>query len=189
MTSQDIELAVARHFGYRQNLIVPNVSWGWNLRHEADLIVLRPSGIIDEVEIKVTAADIRRDLNKRDQHWDDPRVARVWFAVPEALAGCPLIPARAGILAVLRGTYQRKWTPWQPGDATWTDRLEVRRPAQVTPKAQRRPATAADRLKLAELAAMRIWSLKSALADAARRHRLTNHNQETASHETQTRPL
>lgn len=174
MTAQDIELAVARHFGYRQNLIVPNVAWGWNLRHEADLIVLRPSGLIDEVEIKVSAADIRADATKRHQHWDDPRVARVWFAVPEALAGCPHIPARAGILAISRGTFDRAtwtWTPRRPGDTTWTDRLEVRRPAQVTPRAQRRPATAADRLKLAELAAMRIWSLKSALADAARRHR------------------
>jgi hypothetical protein len=179
VTAQDIELAVARHFGYRQNLIVPNVAWGWNLWHEADLIVLRPSGLIDEVEIKISAADIKRDLDKGHQHWDDPRVARVWFAVPEALAGCPHIPARAGILAVSRGTFGRAtWTPWRPGDTTWTDRLEVRRPAQVTPRAQRRCASADDRLKLAELAAMRIWSLKTALADAARRRRLTTTNPE-----------
>jgi hypothetical protein len=168
MTAQDIEIAVARHFGYRQNLVVPNVSWGWNLHHEADMIVLRPSGLIDEVEIKGSAADIRRDLNKRDQHWDDTRVARVWFAVPEAIAGCPHIPARAGILAVLRGTYKREWIQWKPGDATWTDRLEVRRPAQVTPKASRRYVNAAERIKLAELGAMRIWDLKAALAAKSR---------------------
>jgi len=40
MTSQHVEIAVAKHFGYRQNLIVPNVHWGLGLAYEADMAEL-----------------------------------------------------------------------------------------------------------------------------------------------------
>jgi len=180
MTAQDIEIAVAAWFGYRVNLIVPNVSWGWGLLHEADMLVLRPSGLCDEVEIKVSAADIRRDAKKRHDHWNDPRICRVWFAVPEALADCPDIPPAAGILAVLRGSYRPRagtyggtwagqWRPYQPGDTAWQDRVEVRRQAKVRRRQERQYIMPEQRLKMAELAAMRIWQLKTALADCARR--------------------
>jgi hypothetical protein len=68
VTAQDIEIAVAEHFNSRQNLIVPNVHWGWMLQYEADMVILRQSGYAVEVEIKVSAADIKRDLRKHHQH-------------------------------------------------------------------------------------------------------------------------
>jgi hypothetical protein len=169
LTAQDIEIAVARHFDSRVNLIVPNVHWGWDLRHEADMIVLRPSGYCDEVEIKTTRADIRADLKKRYSHWESRRIARVWFAVPYQLAQCPEIPAAAGILSVMRGRQEYVddkwvWIPWRPGDSSWTDSVTVVRPARLRPKAERQTVTDAQRVKLAELGAMRIWDLKATLA-------------------------
>ena len=176
ITTQDIELVVARHFNPRMNLIVPNVWWGWGLRHEADMLVLRPSGYLDEVEIKTTRADIKADLVKRHSHWEDKRIARVWFAVPFDLAACDYIPGNAGVLAVKRRVRQTfgsdglwRWRDWQKGDAVWTCEVTVVRPAKLRPAATRTKISAEDRLKLAELGAMRIWDLKTALDTARRR--------------------
>jgi hypothetical protein len=162
LTTRDIEIAVARHFNYRANLIVPNVWWGWRLRHEADLLVVRPSGYCDEVEIKVSLSDIKADLKKRWSHWDDNRVLRVWFAVPEHLAGCEHIPAQAGVLSVSR-------RPKKQGTG-WRDTITVVRPAKLRDKRCRQKISDRDRLKLAELGAMRIWDLKSALTTCNRRN-------------------
>jgi len=99
ITSLDIEIAVAKHFGWRQNVIVPNVHWGLGLHYEADLVVLRPSGWAIEIEIKISAADIRADLKKLRQH-NSPLFRELYFAVPECLTENPNIPAHAGILSV-----------------------------------------------------------------------------------------
>jgi hypothetical protein len=99
VTSQDIEIAVADYFDYRRNLVVPNVSWGLGLLYEADMVVLRPSGFAVEVEIKVTASDIKADLKKKHQH-NSLLFRELWFAVPEHLAGNENIPQHAGILSV-----------------------------------------------------------------------------------------
>jgi len=141
--AHEIEIAVAKHWNYRQNLIVPNVSWGWGMRYEADMIVCHKSGYCEEVEIKVTAQDISADLRKKHRH-DDPRVKRLWFAVPEEIKDHPDIPIEAGILSVVRAG----------------GRLVAKayRVAKIRQKA--RPATDKERLKLAELGCMRIWSLK-----------------------------
>jgi len=175
LTAQDIEIAVAKYFNYRTNLIVPNVWWGWQLQHEADLIVLRPSGYCDEVEIKVTVADIRADAKKPIGHWDDNRIARVWFAVPHILENSPDIPAAAGILSVMRGTQRPDtegrwvWSPWREGDTTWHDYVTVKRAARLRTKESRTVLSAQQRLKLAELGAMRIWDLKASLAARSRK--------------------
>lgn len=170
ITAQDIEIAVAEFVNFRQNLVVPNVHWGWGLKHEADMLVLRPSGYCDEIEIKVTAADIKADAKKRNSHWDDKRILRVWFAVPHTLAVNPNIPADAGILSVTRGTKVKNedglWItrPWRIGDPVGLDKVEVKRTAKLRSKETRVKINDKDRLKLAELGAMRIGHLKTALA-------------------------
>ncbi len=148
ITAQQIEIAVANHFGYRQNLIVPNVYWGLGLNYEADLVVLRPSDWAIEVEIKVTAADIKADLSKRRQH-DSNLFRELYFAVPECLSENPNIPERAGILSV----------SWH-GLHGWRVK-KVRDAARRKTARKWKPET---RQKLCELAAMRIWSLKEHLA-------------------------
>ena len=149
MTAQQIEIAIARHYDYRRNVIVPNVYWGLNLHYEADLVVLRPSGWAVEVEIKVSAADIVADTKKLRQH-NSALFRQLYFAVPESLANHPAIPERAGILSVTETKYGL--------------RVKQIRTAKIRHDAVKwKPET---RQKLMELAAMRIWSLKHHLANA-----------------------
>lgn len=153
-TAQQIEIAVAKHFDYRQNLIVPNVHWGLGLPYEADLVVLRPSGWAVEVEIKVTSSDIKADLKKRRQH-DSNLFRELYFAVPECLIDNPNIPEHGGILSVY--WYTDKWH--KDG---WLKVRKVRDATRRKTATKWKPET---RQKLCELAAMRIWALKQHLSD------------------------
>lgn len=146
MTAVEVEAAVARSFGIRHNLIVPNVSWGlFHDNHEADLVVLHDSGYADEIEIKVTAADIKKDLAKRHcahRAGGCRHIRRLFFAVPSWLADDPNIPVNAGILSV------------EPGR---------RRVVTVRAAAVNRNAVKFDdamRYALARLGSLRIWTLK-----------------------------
>ena len=146
-TSDEIEIAVAHYFDYRANIVVPNVSWGLGLSYEADVVVLRPSGFAVEVEIKVTASDIRADLRKRWDAHRSPLFRQLWFAVPAELQDCDAIRPEAGILAVSR-THS---TP-RPYAVTVVRPAEIRKDARKwSPK---------QRDKLLCLAAMRIFDLK-----------------------------
>lgn len=143
MIAQEVEIAVANYFCYRRNIIVPNISWGMGLRYEADVVVLRPSDYAVEIEIKVSAADIKADLKKKYQH-DSNLFCELWFAVPEELTEHPDIPKHAGVLSVgklgrvkvirkpKRNKAGKKWTQEQRG-------------------------------KLLHLASMRTWTLKQNL--------------------------
>lgn len=148
ITTPDIEIAIAKYFDYRQNVIVPNVAWGLLRHREADMLVLRPSGYIEEVEIKRDLADIRRDLQKKKTHWDR-LVRRCWFAIPETITDISDIPEMYGILTVSekRHRYGR-----------WVRSLRV---AKLNPDADK--ATDAQRLKLLHLGCMRVWTLKDRL--------------------------
>lgn len=150
MTAQDIEIAVAQHFDYRRNLIVPNVYWGLGLLYEADLVVLRPSNWAVEVEIKVSSADIRADLRKQHQH-DSKLFRELYFAVPDDLKDDPNIPERAGVLSV---------SDWFRDGRL---RANKYRCAQRNNNAIKFEAH--HRQKLYELAAMRTWTLKQYIAD------------------------
>ena len=146
MTAVEIEVAVANSFGIRHNLVVPNVSWGlFRDGHEADLVVLHDSGYADEVEIKVSSADIKKDLTKR-HHAHKERgcrhIRRLFFAVPAWLADNPDIPANAGILALTPGS-QRVVTVRVPT----VNRNAVRFDDDM-------------RYTLARLGCLRIWTFK-----------------------------
>lgn len=146
MNALEIEIAVALHFNARQNVIVPNVSWGLGFRHECDLLVVSPkSRHCREIEIKTNAADIKRDLDKDHGHYS-PKIRQLYFAVPEALAENTYIPERAGVLAV---TEHKDFYDYQ---------VRLVRPARVNKNA--RCLTESEYLHLLHLASMRIWSLK-----------------------------
>lgn len=168
MTAQDIEILVAEYFGVRQNIIVPNVAWGMNLAHEADMIVLRPSGWAIEVEIKVTASDIKADTEKRwdksssylwKPHWCK-MVKLLYFALPDKLKDHSAIPEHAGILAVHDVTTQLDYNGHVMPVAPCVD---LYRAPSVNKDA--RKFTDDERKKLAELGCMRIWKLKRHLAN------------------------
>ena len=161
MRANDVELAVSRDFDIRQNIIVPNVYWGIRgLDYEADLVVLRPSGYAIEIEIKVTAADIRADLKKQHAH-GSKLFKELWFAAPAELSGHRDIPARAGIISI----EPCKSSSWQPnGYVARRIRVAQTNKSAVKWSEQRR-------LELCRLATMRVWSLKAHLARKKTRHK------------------
>lgn len=149
MKSIDIEIAIAKHIGWRQHLIVPNISWGMGL-HECDLLICTKAGYLWEVEIKVSKADLKKDREKYHGHYNK-KIRRLYFAIPNELyndENISLIPERAGIFTIM-----------ELNDG----RLFVK--IQRTPKLNKnaKPIDIKERLKMAELGAMRIWSLKKKL--------------------------
>lgn len=99
MKTSQMELAVSRHFNYRTNLIVPNISWGFAI-HECDLLIISKSGYATEVEIKVSKSDLKKDQDKKHKH-EDKRIKYLYFAIPEKLEkDKDLIPEHAGIIIV-----------------------------------------------------------------------------------------
>ena len=153
LTAQDIELALSNDFNYRQNIIVPNVHWGMGMLYEADMVVLRPSGYAIEIEIKISAADIRADLKKRHRH-DSNLFRELWFAVPTKLADHLDIPARAGIIAV-------DWHPF--GHRYWGTRSRGAKTNRLAEKWSDK-----KKMDLMRLGCMRTWTLKTHLAKVRR---------------------
>ena len=141
-TAKEIEIAIAEYFGIRQNLSVPNVSWGIGI-YECDVLVLTKTGYAYEVEIKISRSDLLRDSRKRHQHWDwQNRIRKFWFAIPEKLVSeSTSIPNRAGVLAVNRFGQVR----------------EIR-PASINASARKLEPD--EQYKLARLGVLRMWALK-----------------------------
>lgn len=152
ITTLEMEIALAKHFNFRQNLIVPNVSWGLYMNqsvlHECDLLILTGSNYLWEVEIKVSKADLKADKKKIHGHYNR-NIKRLYFAIPEYLEdSIEHIPERAGIISVKNnGRFFCK---------------QLRKPRidkgyQLTDK---------EKLKMAMLGSMRIWALKNRIIKA-----------------------
>lgn len=99
MKTTEIEIAIAEHYGIRQNIIVPNISWGLGL-HECDLLVLSSSKYATEIEIKISISDLKKDAKKKHTHYSE-KIKYLYFAIPSYLAmHIEYIPKRAGIYVV-----------------------------------------------------------------------------------------
>lgn len=148
VTARDIELAIASWLGIRTHIIVPNVSWGLNL-HECDILAVSKSGYATEIEIKISASDLRADMKKGHQH-DSPIIRYLYFAMPAKLSKyAELVPQRAGIIIVENGS------------------CLVTRNCQVNSLA--RKLDVEEQLQVARLGVMRIWNLKASLRDYSKR--------------------
>lgn len=149
ITTIEIEARLAGHFNYRQNLIVPNISWGMDI-HECDLLIVSKNGYATEVEIKISRADLKKDANKKHNHEDRfNRIRRLYFAIPESLSNCvEFIPERAGIIVLSRGKNYGE------------DYLfcKVLREAKINNTC--RKFTEEERFNIARLGTMRIFGLK-----------------------------
>jgi len=142
-TAKEIEIRIAQWFGYRTNLIVPNVSWGMGL-HECDILILTKAGYALEVEIKVSKGDIIKDAEKWHQHKSD-KIKRLYFAIPKKLEKhIALIPEQAGVITVDEGGWCKlvRNAEANRGARKWGDE---------------------DRFNIARLGAIRIWDLKEKL--------------------------
>ena len=156
MDATDIEMAVATRFGCRQNIIVPNVSWGLWI-HECDLMIVTKAGYAIEVEIKISRADIKKDALKHHGH-NDPRIKALYFAIPkELMTAADLIPERAGIITVYPDKRRSDWL--------YTN---IERKPIVSKDA--RKLTLEEQRKVAHLGAMRIWDLKHTIKNYVRGH-------------------
>lgn len=152
----DMELSLANWLNPRDKLVVPNVSWGFDSgMHECDVFVITKANHAWEIEIKVSKSDLKRDQGKDHGH-AHPSIKRLYFAVPHHMQDClDLIPKHAGFLVVgpskaFRGRYHRL-----------AYAVKEVRPAQDNPLS--RSLTIEQRLKVARLGTLRIWSLKSKL--------------------------
>lgn len=87
----DIEIALAKEFGFEKNIIVFNVvgqSWVLPLFHECDMVVVSPkSRLLSELEIKRTWQDFCADFKKRHHHQtsDAIEVSSFSYIIPEGL--------------------------------------------------------------------------------------------------------
>jgi hypothetical protein len=102
ITTLEMEIALMKYFGVRQNLIVPNISWGLYI-HECDLLVVKKSGYAIEVEIKVSVQDFKKDFKKGHQHNDKfNRIKSMYYAFPKSIVDkcVDLVPENCGIISV-----------------------------------------------------------------------------------------
>jgi hypothetical protein len=151
----DIEIAVAKYFGYRQHVIVPNISWGLGFLHEIDVLVMTKSGYCTEIEIKTTRSDLKRDLLKTHQH-ESSKIRQHFLAVPRRLAdlGLETFPKHWGILSI---DEESRF-------------VEKRREAIRNKEA--RALSLPEIHHLYELASMRTWSLKETLSSRINRQKM-----------------
>ena len=154
LTTLDMEIALARHFNYRQNIIVPNVSWGFGLLYEADMLIITPRGYITEIEIKITKQDIDREKKKKGLAHHNSKIKRFIYAVPDYLSDYRGIPNNGGLISVSK---TRNF--YNPGEEYTHCRI-IKSPS-INSKAI--PISDGDRLKLLHLGCMRIWTLKKKL--------------------------
>ncbi len=155
ITTPEMECALANYFDYRQNLIVPNVHWGFGLYHECDLLIVSKAGYCTEVEIKVTRADLRADAKKSHGH-ESAAIKYLYFALPDYLEHCQeFVPERAGIILV---------RPKDNVPGVYPHHPRCRRVRAPTCQKGGRKMTDGQRYKVARLGALRIWQLKQKLA-------------------------
>lgn len=152
MHTGEIEVSIARYFGTRTNLIVPNVFWGLGFPYEIDLLVVTPKKYAYEIEIKVSLSDLKADLKKKHQHYSE-KIKRLYFAIPEELKdkALLLIPERAGLFIITKSFTHN-------GHLIRENVSLIKNPKQNNTA---RPLTDKEIFKLYELAAMRMWNLKT----------------------------
>jgi len=172
VTIQEIELAVAKYYGTRQHIIVPNISWGfswndkwgWHSMHECDMFIIKKTGYAVEVEIKRSKADLLNDFKKEHGH-ESNKIREFFYAIPKDKVDewSKLIPKHAGIIAYWKyeeNIWDRKKKKWT--DKTkWVVKASRVKNAEVNKNAIK--LTADEQLKIARLGCLRIWNLKEKL--------------------------
>lgn len=156
MIAAQIEVALTGFgapFYARRWVVVPNVSWGWDLDYEADLIAVSKSGWASEIEIKVSKSDLKHDSQKRKfRRGLDGRIKKFWYAVPKKLSEFALtcIPDFAGLLEVeITDTHAYK--------------TKILRSAKAIESARKPTDNELEKLK--SLGCMKLWNAKAKLAE------------------------
>lgn len=124
MNSKQIQSALFQHYLRSDIVICPNTE---ALYHEADLVLLMPSGMVTEIEVKISRADFKADFKKEAKHRLLQSSGRIWgqcycansfyYAVPAGLIAKSEVPAYAGLIYI------------HPTALGFADRVEVIRTA------------------------------------------------------------
>ena len=154
MTTLDMEISLAKYYGPRTHIMVPNVSWGAGFRDEKDLVVIRPSGYMVECEIKRSFADFKNDFKKRKWKTNpnlSTAVREFYYVFPESLWKKrrsdieALLQPFAGVISI-----NDKWRRCS---------VEVKaKPNKLAKKFNDK-----QKLMIARLGVLRMWSLKQTL--------------------------
>ena len=153
-TASEIEIILSNYIDIRRNLVVPNVSWGLSL-HECDVLSMTHAGYLTEYEIKVSASDLKKDLEKRHGHKSD-KIKFLYFVIPSRLAKyIEFIPERAGVLVV-------------------NSKGKIFKIADAKPNVRAQALTEKEKYELARLGALRIWGLKSKIENLNQRRKNEN---------------
>jgi hypothetical protein len=160
----EIELAIARHYGTREHIIVPNISWGFDYIHECDVFIIKRNGYAVEVEIKRTKSDLLNDFKKPHQHKSN-KIREFFYAIPKDNLDewSKLIPKHAGIIV-----YEKcEEEIWDKKKRQWSDKTKwVTRAIRIKDAETNKLAvklTTEEQLKIARLGTLRIWNLKQKL--------------------------
>ena len=149
ISTSEMEVAIAKYFGVRKHITVPNVSWGF-FNHECDLFFIRTSGYGFEVEIKRSKSDMQADFKKKHGHGDRKnRIVQLYYAFPKELLSKveELVPEDCGIITV---EYYR-------------DKGYARMHRDAKRRKGAKPLTEKEQLQIARLGTLRIWTLKEKL--------------------------
>jgi hypothetical protein len=165
----DVEVGLLKHFNFRQNIIVTNVTdASFLVPFETDMVVLTKSGFAYGIEIKVSKSDLKADLKKRQfTSFDTAREGKkgvdrwysrfkyFYYAVPSHLVedAKSLVPPFCGVLSIRKLKYPESWLPELIYYKVTEERSAERIPSERW--------TDEQKMKLAHLGAMRIYSLKN----------------------------
>ena len=152
LTIDQIEYAVAECFGIRNNIIVPNISWGFFATHEADMLIINKSSYLTEVEIKRSWEDFQKDFQKTTTH-DEGKVMWKYFAVPASI--------KDKVLEYLVEHNREDWGViiYYEDASAWFEK----RPNNFGHSNPQKKLFIEEKLTIARLGCMRIWGLKKKL--------------------------
>jgi hypothetical protein len=159
ITARHLEIIAARHFNYRTNLIVPNISWGLGLNYEADLLVVNDRRFVKEIEIKISFSDLKADISKNKfiAQCFTEKIKQFYYLISPNLEKrvkdiLDIIPEFAGLLLASEISYS---------DGKKYFRIKLIKSSKVNRRA--RPLSSTEYNHLLHLASMRIWTLKEHL--------------------------
>lgn len=163
-----MEVALIKAFRPRQNLIVPNVAWGihdakYNPLHECDILVLSKTGYATEIEIKISKADLLKDMCKRHGHHHD-LIRRMYYAVPSKLEQIALesISETSGLIVVsMQNGTNYKWYDGGGHDEWIYEYARVNVVRECKNNTQALKWTEKQKSQLARLGTLRILGLKT----------------------------
>ena len=149
LSVKEIQALLAEHFGIRNNIIVPNVSWGL-LDYEADLLIMNKTGYVTEIEIKRSWSDFLADFKKDDVAHKSELIYQFWYCVPEELY--------SKCIEKLKEVYKDSLD--RPNVISYSDSgiLNFHGKSASYCRGNHRKLFLEEQLKLARLGTMRYWS-------------------------------